>query len=149
MYNGELLVALVLGISLSLIFADALGIIPAGIIVPSFLALVFDQPIVLAGIIIIAVLAYVSVEFIGKYIILFGRRKFAALIIMTLFIKIVLIILVNNFQWQFITLQGMGLIIPGLIANSFDRQGVVPTMVSMFFLGGLTYLGVLGYIVWA
>ena len=76
MYQGELFVALVIGISLSIIFADLFGIIPAGIIVPSFLALVFDQAVVLAGILLIAALSYLSVEWLSKHIILYGRRKF-------------------------------------------------------------------------
>jgi poly-gamma-glutamate biosynthesis protein PgsC/CapC len=147
MYNGELLVALALGITLSIIFADVLGIIPAGIIVPSFLALVFDQPVILIGILTIAVLSYLSVEFLSKHIFLYGRRKFGAMILAALFIKISMVFIFRSFLFDYFALQGMGIIIPGLIANSFDRQGVVPTVASMFFLSGLTYLGILFYII--
>ncbi len=146
MYSGELFIALVLGITLSMIFADILGIIPAGIIVPSFLALVFDQPAILAGILIIAVLAYISVSFLSRHILLFGRRKFGAMILATLFIKVALVFVFRSFSVDYFALQGMGIIVPGLIANSFDRQGVLPTVAGMFFLSGLTYLGIIFYI---
>lgn len=145
-YQGELFVALVVGISLSIIFADLFGIIPAGIIVPSFVALVFDQALVLTGILLIAILSYLSVEWLAKHIILYGRRKFGAMILASLLIKAGLVFIFNIFYWDYMILNGMGIIIPGLIANSFERQGVVPTVASMFFLGGLTYLGVLIYI---
>ena len=147
MYNGELLIALVLGITLSVIFADILGISPAGIIVPSFLALVFDQPVILAGILIIAVFSYLGVEFLSKYIFLYGRRKFGAMILAALFLKIGMVFITRSFMLDFFAFQGMGIILPGLIANSFDRQGVVPTVVSMLFLSGLTYLGIVFYVV--
>ena len=145
-YQGELFVALVIGISLSIIFADLFGIIPAGIIVPSFLALVFDQAVVLAGILLIAALSYLSVEWLSKHIILYGRRKFGAMILVSLLIKVGLVYIFNKLYLDFLILNGMGIIIPGLIANSFERQGIVPTIASMFFLSGLTYLGMLIYI---
>lgn len=146
MYNGELLAALVLGITLSIIFADMLGIIPAGIIVPSFIALVFDQPYILAGMLIIAALAYICVRLLSRYIILYGRRKFGAMILAALFIKMGLLFASRSFMLDYFALQGMGIIVPGLIANSFDRQGIIPTLGSMLLLGGVTYLGVLAYI---
>ena len=146
MYSGELMVALILGITLSILFADALGIIPAGIIVPSFLALVFDQPAVLIGILALAALSYGLVEFLSRYLLLYGRRKFGAQILAALFIKMGLLLVFRTLFLDYLALQGLGIIVPGLIANSFDRQGVAVTVVSMFSLGGLTYLGLLVYI---
>ncbi|MCR3920913.1 MAG: poly-gamma-glutamate biosynthesis protein PgsC [Firmicutes bacterium] len=146
MYQGELFVALVLGISLSIIFADILGIIPAGIIVPSFLALVFDQPVALIAILLIAIISYMSVEWLSKHIILYGRRKFGAMILASLLIKAGLMFVMKMYHLDFLVLNGMGIIIPGLIANSFGKQGIVPTVASMFALGGITYLGLLIYI---
>jgi gamma-polyglutamate biosynthesis protein CapC len=146
MYGGELTVALIAGITLSIIFADTFGIIPAGIIVPPFLALIFDRPASLAGMLLIALLAFFAVRFLSRFVILYGRRKFGAMILAALLIQIGLRSLFPLLGPHFVSLQGVGLIIPGLIANSIDRQGVAPTILSMFFLGGLTYLAVLGYL---
>ncbi|MDO9574097.1 MAG: poly-gamma-glutamate biosynthesis protein PgsC [Candidatus Contubernalis sp.] len=146
MYGGELIVALVAGITLSIIFADYFGIIPAGIIVPPYLALVFDRPATLAGILLVALLAYFLVNFLGRFIILFGRRKFGAMVLTALLLKLILYFLFPLFYLDVLSLQGMGVVIPGLIANSIDRQGFAPTLLSMFFLGGITYLILLLYL---
>ena len=45
MFGSDLYIALVLGVTLSLIFTEKTGVLPAGLIVPGYLALVFDQPI--------------------------------------------------------------------------------------------------------
>lgn len=145
MDNAELTVALVVGISLSVVFADVFGIIPAGMIVPSFVALAFRRPAALIGILLVAVLAYFTVNLLGRFVILYGRRKFGAMILAALFIRMGLAFLFRYFVFDYLDFHGVGMIVPGLVANSFDKQGVVPTVAAMFFLGGLTYVGILLY----
>lgn len=145
MNNADLTVALVVGISLSIVFADTLGIIPGGIIVPSFVALAFRHPVTLVGILLVAVLAYFVVNFLGRFVILYGRRKFGAMILAALFIRMGLAFLFKYFVFDYLDFHGVGMIVPGLVANCFDRQGVVPTLAGLLFLGGLTYAGVLLY----
>ncbi len=146
MYGGELLVALVVGITLSIIFADIFGIIPAGIIVPPYLALVFDRPTILASILLLALLSFFLVKFLARFIILYGRRKFGAIILAALLLNLLLYFLFPLLAFNIFPLQGVGIIIPGLIANSIDRQGIAPTFLSMLFLGGITYLALLLYL---
>ncbi|HHX77725.1 MAG TPA: poly-gamma-glutamate biosynthesis protein PgsC [Firmicutes bacterium] len=143
---GELTVALVVGITLSIVFSDLAGIVPAGIIVPSFIALIFDQPFLLAEVLLVALLTYYLVNFLGRFIILYGRRKFGAMILGALLIKIILWYVFPVILPEIMPVNGIGLVIPGLIANSIDRQGVVPSIASMFFVGGLTYLALLLYL---
>ncbi|MRU08321.1 poly-gamma-glutamate biosynthesis protein PgsC, partial [Bacillus anthracis] len=45
MFGSDLYIALVLGVTLSLIFTERTGILPAGLVVPGYLALVFNQPV--------------------------------------------------------------------------------------------------------
>lgn len=45
MFGSDLYIALILGVLLSLIFAEKTGIVPAGLVVPGYLGLVFNQPI--------------------------------------------------------------------------------------------------------
>jgi poly-gamma-glutamate biosynthesis protein PgsC/CapC len=148
MYSSELMVVMMVGITLSLLFSDRFGIIPAGIIVPPFLALIFDSPAALAGLMLVALLAYVSVKFMGRFIILYGRRKFGAMILAALLVQFALHWVLPYNLLYIISLQGVGVIIPGLIANCVDRQGAVPTLLSMFFLGGLTHLALRVYLFW-
>ncbi len=144
--NEIIMVAMVVGIVLSIIFADLFGIIPAGIIVPPFLALIFDRPAALAGLLVVAMLAYLVVRLLGRFIILYGRRKFGAMILAALLVQLLLRSVLPYNLLHIISLQGVGLIIPGLIANCVDRQGAVPTLLSMFFLGGMTHLALLAYL---
>lgn len=146
MYGGELLVALIVGITLSIIFADIFGIIPAGIIVPPYLALVFDRPVILGSILLLALLSFFLVKFLARFIILYGRRKFGAMILAALLLNLLLYFIFPLLALDVFPLQGVGIIIPGLIANSIDRQGVAPTFFSMLFLGGVTYLALLLYL---
>lgn len=43
MFGSDLYIALILGVLLSLIFAEKTGIVPAGLVVPGYLGLVFNQ----------------------------------------------------------------------------------------------------------
>ena len=55
MIGSELYFSLFVGIVLSLIFAEKFGINPAGLVVPGYLALIFDQPIMLLSVLVIVV----------------------------------------------------------------------------------------------
>ncbi|PTG88220.1 poly-gamma-glutamate biosynthesis protein PgsC, partial [Staphylococcus chromogenes] len=52
--GSELYVSLFVGIVLSLIFAEKFGINPAGLVVPGYLSLKVDQPIMLLSVLIIS-----------------------------------------------------------------------------------------------
>jgi gamma-polyglutamate biosynthesis protein CapC len=89
MFGSDLYIALVLGVTLSLIFTEKTGVLPAGLIVPGYLALVFDQPITILMIFLISILTYVIVVYgISKVVILYGRRKFTAMLITGIVIKV-------------------------------------------------------------
>lgn len=90
MVGSELYFSLFVGIVLSLIFAEKFGINPAGLVVPGYLALIFDQPIMLLSVLIISCLTYFIVAHgISKVALLYGRRKFAAMILTGMIIKFV------------------------------------------------------------
>ena len=89
MIGSELYFSLFVGVVLSLIFAEKFGINPAGLVVPGYLALIFDQPIMLLSVLIISCLTFFIVNNgISKWVILYGRRKFAAMIFNRYGIKI-------------------------------------------------------------
>ena len=62
MIGSELYFSLFVGVVLSLIFAEKFGINPAGLVVPGYLALIFDQPIMLLSVLIISCLTYFIVS---------------------------------------------------------------------------------------
>lgn len=146
MYGTELYVAFVVGTILSLLYTEITGILPAGLVVAGYIALMIDHPYSILVLILISCLAYFIVEYgLSKIIILYGRRKFVAMITIGVIIKILIDYTVPYMPYEFYTTAGIGVIVPGIIANTIQRQGFVHTILSMAIVSGLTYLVIVAY----
>ncbi|SDI46736.1 poly-gamma-glutamate biosynthesis protein PgsC [Alteribacillus bidgolensis] len=140
MFGADLYISLVVGIVLSLIYAEKTGVLPAGLIVPGYLALIFDQFVFIGIVLLISFLTYFIVVYaIGKMTILYGRRKFAAMLTTGIILKTVCDFFYPVFPFEIHELRGIGVIVPGLIANTIQKQGVVPTVGSTLLLSGITF----------
>lgn len=141
MIGSELYFSLFVGVVLSLIFAEKFGINPAGLVVPGYLALIFDQPIMLLSVLIISCLTYFIVSNgISKWVILYGRRKFAAMILTGMVIKFIFDLLYPLTPFEMVEVSGIGVVIPGIIANTIQKQGVVITLSTTMLLACITYI---------
>ena len=141
MIGSELYFSLFVGVVLSLIFAEKFGINPAGLVVPGYLALIFDQPIMLLSVLIISCLTYFIVSNgISKWVILYGRRKFAAMILTGMVIKFIFDLLYPLSPFEMVEVSGIGVVIPGIIANTIQKQGVVITLSTTMLLTCITYI---------
>lgn len=141
MIGSELYFSLFVGVVLSLIFAEKFGINPAGLVVPGYLALIFDQPIMLLSVLIISCLTYFIVSNgISKWVILYGRRKFAAMILTGMVIKFIFDLLYPLPPFEMVEVSGIGVVIPGIIANTIQKQGVVITLSTTMLLTCITYI---------
>ena len=139
MIGSELYFSLFVGVVLSLIFAEKFGINPAGLVVPGYLALIFDQPIMLLSVLIISCLTYFIVSNgISKWVILYGRRKFAAMILTGMVIKFIFDLLYPLTPFEMVEVSGIGVVIPGIIANTIQKQGVVITLSTTMLLTCIT-----------
>lgn len=135
-----------LGLLISLIFIGITGYYPGGIIVPSYLVLFIDQPARIGGTLIAALLTVLCFKLASQYLILFGRRRFVFMILIGaiwtfLWFQLLPFIFPASLEFRII-----GWIIPGLIANHFERQGVLITTASLvtvtiivYFLGRVLY----------
>ncbi|GAB1800810.1 poly-gamma-glutamate biosynthesis protein PgsC [Priestia megaterium] len=140
MFGSDLYVALVLGVILSLIFTEKTGIIPAGLVVPGYIGLIFDQPVFLVMVLIISLLTYVIVKHgIGRFVILYGRRKFAAMLVVGISLKLVFDYFYPVMPFEIYEFRGIGVIVPGLIANTIQKQGLAMTMGSTLLISGATF----------
>jgi gamma-polyglutamate biosynthesis protein CapC len=145
MFGTELYLSLVLGVVVSLIYAERTGVIPAGMVVPGYLALVLDQMLFMGAIFIISFVTFVVVHFgISKVVILYGRRRFVAMLGVGIVLKLIFDALYPALPFEVYEFRGIGVIVPGLIANSIARQGVPHTVISTLLLSGLTFLLVFG-----
>ncbi|MEK6446683.1 poly-gamma-glutamate biosynthesis protein PgsC [Priestia aryabhattai] len=140
MFGSDLYVALVLGVILSLIFTEKTGIIPAGLVVPGYIGLIFDQPVFLVMVLIISLLTYVIVKHgIGRFVILYGRRKFAAMLVVGISLKLLFDYFYPIMPFEIYEFRGIGVIVPGLIANTIQKQGLAMTMGSTLLISGATF----------
>ena len=131
MVSTDLYVAIILGLTLSLLFQEKFGINPGGMVVPGYLALTMDKPKSLIVIFLLSVLTYIIVEFgLNKFLILYGRRRFLAMLLVCMLLKIAIDTTNLSLGMSLGALDGVGIVIPGLIANCFYKQGIKLTAVS-------------------
>jgi gamma-polyglutamate biosynthesis protein CapC len=140
MFGTDLYVALTLGVILSLIFSEKTGIIPAGLVVPGYLGLIFDQPVFVMMVLLISLLTYLIVTFgISRFVILYGKRKFAAMLVVGISLKLIFDYFYPLMPFEIYEFRGIGVIVPGLIANTIQKQGLVVTLGSTLLISGATF----------
>ena len=116
-----------LGIILSLVLSEALGVNAGGIIVPGYISLFLDQPVQVVSTFLVAILVWLIIKGLSKVMFLYGKRRIVlALILGFLFGYLSRTIYVDTESIKSVAV--IGNIIPGLIANWMDRQGVVRTV---------------------
>lgn len=121
-----------IGLVLSLVFSETLGVAAGGMVVPGYIALMIHHPLRIIGTVLVSLATYLTMKFLSNYMFIYGRRRTVMVIILGFLFgwlsREVLIIQTNILTLE---LQTIGLIIPGLIANWMERQGVVKTLCVM------------------
>ena len=129
------------GIIVSLLFTELTGISPGGIVVPAYFVLYWDDPIRMALTLFIAGLCMLIVRLLSRYMILYGRRRFAMYLIVGMVLKYLFASLYRASPIAIPNLSlSIGYIIPGLIASDAERQGIVPTLLGLGIVTALLKL---------
>lgn len=140
MSESEILI-IGIGLAVALLYSEALGVAPGGIIVPGYLALSMFDPVKVSITLGVAMLTFFVVRVLSTITIIYGRRR------------TVLMILIG-FLLGSLARQGLGVgtpvgpfevgvigyIIPGLLAIWMDRQGLVVTVTSALTASAVTRL---------
>jgi len=121
-----------LGVIISLIFTELLGASAGGIVVPGYIALYLDRPLQILGTVIVSTMTWGIIRFIGMYTLLFGKRR----MVLSILIGFILgwasrNLVFHNMTIYDLQMQSIGYIVPGLIANWFERQGFFKTIFVM------------------
>ncbi len=132
-----------IGLVVAALFTEIVGVYPGGIIVPAYIALFADQPLRMTGTLVVAVLAWLSYRAVARYFIVFGRRRFLLLVLLGGVWAVIGYRLVPLAWPASLELRAIGWVIPGLIANSFERQGAPKTILAMGIATAITYFLVL------
>lgn len=122
-----------LGLIVSVIFSETLGLAAGGMVVPGYMALMIHAPLRILGTIIVSLLTFYSVKLLSNYMFIYGRRRTVLVILIGFLIgwlsrRFFMIPLPGGTSLEF---QSVGFIIPGLIANWMERQGVIQTLSTM------------------
>ena len=121
-----------IGLVLSLIFTETLGLAAGGMVVPGYVALMLHHPLRIVGTILVSLLTFSTIKYLSNYIFIYGRRRTVLVILVGfLFGWLSRELLIIQTNYLTLELQTIGLIIPGLIANWMERQGVIKTISTM------------------
>jgi poly-gamma-glutamate biosynthesis protein PgsC/CapC len=130
-----------IGMVLSLFLTETLGVTAGGIIVPGYIALNLESPERLLITFGISIITFLIIKLLSKFIMVYGKRR----LVLALLIGFLLgylsrsenMITAGLGTTDFIVI---GNIIPGLIANWMDRQGVLRTISTVLITAGITKL---------
>jgi poly-gamma-glutamate biosynthesis protein PgsC/CapC len=124
--------AIGIGLVLSLLFTETLGLAAGGMVVPGYVALMIHHPLRIVGTILVSVLTFLTMKYLSQYMFVYGRRRIVMVILVGFCFgwlsRELLVIQTNAMTLE---LQTIGLIIPGLIANWMEKQGVVKTITTL------------------
>ena len=131
-----------LGIILSLVLSETLGVTAGGIIVPGYIALYLHHPIQVVITFLVAILVWGIIQGLGNIMFLYGKRRIVLALILGFFFGYI----TRNFLFmpaEIGSVAVIGNIIPGLIANWMDRQGVTRTFSVVILTAVLVKLAVM------
>ena len=136
--------AIGIGLVVSLLFSETMGLAAGGMVVPGYIALNLTDPLRVGMTLVLGIAAWLIVKLLGTFTILFGRRRTVVIIL----VGFVLGAVFRNFMVfdlgeETIQLGAIGFIIPGLVGMWMDRQGVVETSATLVTSGVLVKLALI------
>ncbi len=125
-------VAIGLGVLISLFFLETFGAAAGGIVVAGYVAIFLHQPWTIVATLLISFVVYGIVKLLGHIMFIYGRRR----MVISVLLGFILGWIARTYG-LFVNLPSdyavnvIGYIIPGLIANSMERQGIIKTLTIM------------------
>jgi poly-gamma-glutamate biosynthesis protein PgsC/CapC len=136
-----IIIAVGLGMILTLLFTETVGLAAGGVVVPGYIALNLHHPFQIISTILVALATYLIVRIIAHYMLIYGRR----LLIISILIGYLIGYATKLFPpislaQNYIDISTIGFVIPGLIAYWFNRQGILETLSAMIIVSVLVRL---------
>jgi len=123
--------AVALSVVLGFLVSELAGILTGGLISAGYLAFYFNEPLRLLSTLVLAIVICLIVKGLKNVLILFGRRRF----MLTIMVSIIFVFLIERFYYAIpvakTDLRVIGYVVPGLIANDMDKQGILKTSLSL------------------
>ncbi len=125
-------VAIGLGVLVSLFFLETFGAAAGGIVVAGYLAMYLHHPLTILATLSISFLVYLIVKVLGNFMFIYGRRRMVITVLLGFILG-----WTARYYGVFSSLSAdysvnvIGFIIPGLIANAMEKQGIIKTLSVM------------------
>ena len=120
-------IAIGIGMVLSLIFTETLGVTAGGIIVPGYIALYMDDPVKIIITFLISIVVFLIIKLLSSFMLIYGKRRLVLALLLGFILGYLSKIYLSNVSESY-DLSVIGNIIPGLIASWIDRQGILRTV---------------------
>lgn len=139
---STLTLSIALGLLVGLFFIELFSLFCGGVIVPGYVATHLDNPWSIVATLVISLLAYYFVKFIASFTLLYGRRQYVTILITAFILGTsfnYLIPYLDKINETALVVPGgnndsygvIGFVIPGLIANWYERQGIIVTICTV------------------
>lgn len=141
-------ISIALGIAVSMLFYEKQNLVPGGVIVPGYVTLTLDRPYMLLSTFAVSIVTLFVLKRVSNHLVLFGRRKFSFMMLLSFVVgwgmQSLVSVGLTVSQVPGIgptgIFQVIGFIIPGLVANSMERQGITKTMYALLVVSVITYV---------
>ncbi len=135
----DMLETFFIGLVAALIFSELTGLYPGGIIVPAYLAFQLGHPGRVAVTLAAAFLTLGCYKLLAARLLIFGRRRFVVMLLLGGLWSQVAVLLLPQLTGLPFEARIIGWVIPGLLANSFERQKPLPTLAACIIVTVVTW----------
>ncbi|MFG2715007.1 poly-gamma-glutamate biosynthesis protein PgsC/CapC [Streptomyces goshikiensis] len=134
-------IGIALGLLFSLVCYLTTNLSPGGMITPGWLALTLLEDLQRAALVVgVTVLTYVLTLLLQRFVILYGKRLFAAVVLLGVLLQATVVIVLELEFPLLYTNQTLGFIVPGLIAYQLVRQPKGATLMATGSATLMTYV---------
>ena len=126
--------AIGIGMCLSLMLTETLGVTAGGVIVPGYIALYLHEPFKIVITFSVALIVLIVIKILSNFMFIYGKRRLVLSLILGFFLGYLSKLYFDS------DLSSIGNIIPGLLASWMDRQGTVKTISVLIVIAVATRL---------
>lgn len=137
--------SIAVGLLLGFLFYEWVGLTAGGLVVPGYIALYWDRPLMIASTLAVSLITLVAVRLLARLTVLYGKRRFILTIIVGFLFRWLFELFVTRTGLLSVEIDTIGYIIPGLIANEMERQRVFPTVFSLLLISVLVRLVLIAF----
>ena len=129
-----------LSVILSFLVTELTGLLTGGMVSAGYLAFYFSEPMRILSTFLLSALIALILRLSREFLILYGRRRFMLSILLSILFVYALEKAYFIMSPLSLDLRVIGYIIPGLIANDMEKQGIIKTSLALIIVTALVKL---------